>query len=153
EKAVVPKEKTGRSKKTAAALAALGTLCFVCFAVAWWELRNRRLEDIDEVAYQLGTRVIGTLPVLPKSSGLVGMIAPRRAKEVYFQNLLTSSVDGLTAMLINAAAQNQMRVIMVTSAVAGEGKSTVASHLAISLARAGRKTLLIDGDLRKPSLH
>jgi len=44
-------------------------------------------------------------------------------------------------------------VLMVTSAETGEGKTTLASHLASSLSRAGRKTLLIDGDLRQPALH
>lgn len=45
------------------------------------------------------------------------------------------------------------KVIMITSALAGEGKTTLALGLARTYAQSGRKTLLIDADLRKPSLH
>src|SRR5262249_22586444 len=46
-----------------------------------------------------------------------------------------------------------LSVVLVTSALGGEGKTSLASHLATSLARAWRKTLLIDADLRNPGAH
>ena len=47
----------------------------------------------------------------------------------------------------------EVRVIVVTSSEAGEGKSTTAGNLAISFSQAQKKTIMIDCDLRKPSLH
>jgi capsular exopolysaccharide synthesis family protein len=48
---------------------------------------------------------------------------------------------------------HKFKCIAVTSALPGEGKSTTAANLAITLAQGGCKVVLIDGDLRKPSLH
>jgi capsular exopolysaccharide synthesis family protein len=63
------------------------------------------------------------------------------------------SVAAARTMLLHVARAESMQVVMVTSAVAGEGKTSLSSQLAASLARAGHKTLLVDGDLRKPDLH
>ena len=48
---------------------------------------------------------------------------------------------------------NEYRVIVVTSSVPGEGKSTTSGNLALALAQSGNKVLLVDCDMRKPSLH
>jgi capsular exopolysaccharide synthesis family protein len=47
----------------------------------------------------------------------------------------------------------RIRTLMVTSSGPSEGKSTTAAHLAVAHAQQGRRTLLIDGDLRRPSIH
>jgi len=49
--------------------------------------------------------------------------------------------------------EGRLRSIMITSSVASEGKSTISAHLAIANADRGKRTLLVDGDLRRPSLH
>ena len=54
---------------------------------------------------------------------------------------------------MHAASVASHRAVLVTSAVGGEGKTSLSSHLATSLARSGQRTLLIDGDLRRPMVH
>jgi capsular exopolysaccharide synthesis family protein len=49
--------------------------------------------------------------------------------------------------------QGELKSILITSAVTGEGKSTISSLLAITAARKGNRTLLIDCDIRRPSIH
>ncbi len=65
----------------------------------------------------------------------------RESMDLIYQNLQLLNTDGV------------LKSIVITSALAGEGKSTFALGLAISAARLHRRVLLIDGDLRSPSLH
>jgi capsular exopolysaccharide synthesis family protein len=74
-----------------------------------------------------------------------------RRDEESFEHLMSESIDSIRTTLLSTA--DPLQVVMVTSAAAGEGKTTVASQLAGSLARAGRRTLLIDCDLRRPAAH
>src|SRR6266699_1740291 len=59
----------------------------------------------------------------------------------------------LAANLQFAYADRQLQTIGITSAAAGEGKSTTVANLAIALAEGGRRVIVIDADLRRPRLH
>jgi capsular exopolysaccharide synthesis family protein len=122
----------------------------VCMCVAWLDVRQRRIRSAGEVSRGLGIRVVGAVPSVPNlEQHLVG---PTGEPDLEGHPAL-ESIDALRTQLLRDADDVHTRVVMVTSATQGEGKTTVASHLASSLARAGRKTLLLDGDLRRPSAH
>jgi succinoglycan biosynthesis transport protein ExoP len=134
----------------ATAVSPVMVLMAVCMCVAWMDVRQRRIRSAGEVARGLGIRVVGAVPSVPDLQH--HLIGPNGEPELEGHPAL-ESIDALRTMLLRDADDEATRLVMVTSATHGEGKTTVASHLASSLARAGRKTLLIDGDLRRPSAH
>jgi capsular exopolysaccharide synthesis family protein len=129
--------------------ASCAALFMVVGLISWTEYRRRRLESAHDV-HVLGMNLIGTVPARPSSSAWLSF---RQLPVPVWESLMTECVDAVRTRLLHAADTQGLRVVMVTSAVPGEGKTSVSTQLAASLARAGRKTLLIDGDLRRPAAH
>jgi len=135
-----------------ATCAAVAGLFLAGFLIAWLECRTRRIHSAEEVTTGLGLRVVGAVPpTAPTVLRLAAAVAD--GKQQPDEHHFLESIDGIRTMLLRDARSAGLRLVMVTSAVSGEGKTTLASHLAGSLARAGRRTLLVDCDLRRPSAH
>lgn len=79
-----------------------------------------------------------------------------RQELVHLPDQEPSNVESYRALRTNlsfSSIDRSLRTLVVTSAVPGDGKSVVAANLAISMARVGKNTLLVDADLRRPVLH
>ncbi|REJ08035.1 lipopolysaccharide biosynthesis protein [Microbacterium bovistercoris] len=112
---------------------------------------DRRVRAADDVEKNLGVPVVATLPIseevdaeqrllTDEQTGSKAGFALRESLRVLRTNLQFMDVD------------HPPRVIVVTSALPGEGKSTVAANLSATLAAGGSPVVLVDGDLRRPTV-
>ncbi len=114
-----------------------------------WEALDTRVRSAQEIGERLGgLPMLGRLPVPGKqfrgTNRLVMLGDPRATEAESFRMLRTS--------LEFATLGRDARTIMITSAVQQEGKSTTIANLAVALARAGQRVVLVDLDLRRPLL-
>jgi succinoglycan biosynthesis transport protein ExoP len=152
EAAPVPQSRKIDRQLKAAGAAGFGLFALAALGVLLVECRSRRVYVVEDVVQGLGMSLVGTLPALsaPARRALPGPASPR---DLIGQLALTESIDAIRTVMLHSSHTLPLRVVMVTSALGGEGKTSLASHLAASLARAGRTTLLLDCDLRKPAAH
>ncbi len=129
-----------------------GVACFglIVALVTLLEMRYMKIDSLKHLEDEFQFPILGIIPNLPAR---LTSRPDASGKSAFYMHAFTESIDTTRTMLLNQQKKAPLKVIMVTSALGGEGKSTLSCHLAISFARAGRKTLLIDGDLRSPRVH
>jgi capsular exopolysaccharide synthesis family protein len=149
-RADVPIEPSNRLPLTVMTiLAMLGCACVPAAIITFLDVQARRINNSVDVSRGLSLPVIGSIPLIP-SRVIRKLGSPSKRNQMWHMRL-TESVDGIAARILRKADTEQCRVIMVSSAIGGEGKTTLATQLAMSLARVGRQTVLVDFDLRRPS--
>lgn len=125
------------------------------------ELLDATIKVPEEIAERLGRNVIGTIPNSDeaaetirtnKQSGIIRSIrifmnesGSSSIKEAF--NILRTNIE------FTVPGKAKSKIIMFTSALPGEGKSTVIANLALSVSDSGKKVAILDCDLRKPFLH
>jgi polysaccharide biosynthesis transport protein len=127
---------------------AVGILLAIGAAFAL-EFFDDTLRDAEAVARAVSLTVIGSIPVIRRRR--------KQADKLIVWSDPTSPISEAYRLVRTfvelAGAHETPLVLLVTSPSVGEGKSVTSANLAVSFAQAGRQTILVDGDLRQPSIH
>ena len=127
----------------------LGAGLFLGLVIAiLFEQLDTRIRTPEEISQVLDWPVLG----------VTWFIDPTKDKQEVLVNPKTHSINAESYRMMRTnigflAAARSVNSLMVTSALPSDGKTTIASNLAIFMARAGKNTLLVDADLHRPAIH
>jgi capsular exopolysaccharide synthesis family protein len=110
------------------------------------------IRSMDQVRSLLGAYALGLVPAV----GGLRRIAGSRPEQEVLDRPLSAYAEAVRTIYTNlmlSDVDSRPRVVLVTSALPGEGKSTMALSLAQMVARFGQRAIVIDGDLRRPAMH
>ncbi len=113
------------------------------------ERLDDRLASLMDVQKSFDERILGQIVRQDLDGERVELLQPDDSRHSFAE-----SFRSLRSSFLYPAGQSaRPKTILITSAIPGEGKSTVSSNLAIAFAQAGARTLLVDMDMRRGSLH
>ncbi len=133
------------------AIGLIGLFGGIAFVVAPLVLHlfDQRITSAMDVEREFGSELLGGVPRL---SGMTAAERPHIVRD-HVNPAKMEPFMAITAQLELLSTQPACRTFVVTSAVPGEGKSVVVSNLASAFSQLGRRTLIIDSDLRRPMQH
>jgi polysaccharide biosynthesis transport protein len=129
-----------------AMVAAMFGVALTFLGFAFKEYRAHRLETSHDLS-ELQLPLVGNVPRIDDK------VAQGESNDVAWENIISEAFDSARTIFLHTVDQRHLRAILVSSSLPGEGKTSVSYRLALSLARSGKKVLLVDGDLRDPSIH
>jgi capsular exopolysaccharide synthesis family protein len=119
-------------------------------AVGLLESLDKSVRGVDEVKRWLNYPVLGKIPKLGHNLNPETFTLPLRDS---LYSPASAAFEILQTRLSFTVTDRQLKVIVISSSVPGEGKSTVSANLAIAMMQMGRRVLLIDADMRCPKQH
>jgi capsular exopolysaccharide synthesis family protein len=123
----------------------LGMALGIFLALAF-DYLGARIEQTSDIEEKVGLPVMGRIPHFEAHGNAANaFVEPANPVAEHFRHLRTS--------ILYSMQGRKLRTLLVTSAEPAQGKTVIASNLAISLAKTGKRILLVDADLRRPMVH
>jgi polysaccharide biosynthesis transport protein len=170
ERAAVPKKPVGPKRTLMIMLAFMVSLAGSIGLVFFLEYLDNTIKNVEDVSRYVQLPALGVIPAMASASKrlskrssktLKGKSRPALSENVRSESLVAldtrsqgaEAYRALRTSVLLSAAGRPPKVILVTSSQPGEGKTTTCVNTAISLAQLGASVLIIDCDLRKPTVH
>ncbi|MDQ0730223.1 polysaccharide biosynthesis tyrosine autokinase [Arthrobacter sp. B1I2] len=155
DKAVRPAAPISPNIQLALLFGAVGGLLLAYAAALLRHHLDRRLRSSSQIERLFEVPVIGTLPYDPDISGTFKILGTERHELQKTEVQNRAFIEALRALRTNLRfldVDHRPRIILVTSPMTSEGKSTVAGNLAVTMAATGEPVVIVDGDLRRPRI-
>ena len=114
------------------------------------DMRDQRLRSADEIQSLLGVSVLGVVPHMSTETSIV-----ERGQKVHLEPVsdIAEAYRTVRTAIYFGVPDSSAKKMLVTSPAPGDGKTTSASNIAIAMAMAGQRTLILDCDFRRPTQH
>lgn len=134
----------------------IGSGIILCIILGLMNYFKDTIKTPKDIQYRIDCRLFAKIPkeLKPRSK----KFWKKKKQAILITSLKTSfhykeAIKKLRSRFEQSAQKHQYRSLMITSSLENEGKSSIAANLALALAKNGKKVLIIDADIRKPSLH
>lgn len=113
---------------------------------------DRRIRSAQEIERAFSVPVIGTIPTDDRLAGKSAVLASLASHQGKSSHAMAEALRELRTNLNFIDVDNPPRIMVVTSSIPSEGKSTLTANLAVTMAAAGENVVVVDGDLRRPTV-
>ena len=115
-------------------------------------------DQVEKYSKLIGIPILGSIPFIKEISNMLSLESDKDSKEnneISANRFLCSESfrSLVTSIRFNTLSDDLVNTLLITSTKPSEGKTTITSHLAKTLADLGNKVILIDGDMRRPAIH
>jgi capsular exopolysaccharide synthesis family protein len=145
DNALIPEEPITPNKTLYVSLGFMLGLILSLGLVLLMEYLNNTIKNENSVERYLK---LPTIALIPKQNKMVDLIVVKEPKAP-----ITEAFKFMRTNLLFSMKNRGLKTLMVCSSIPNEGKTTVSTNIAVAIAQTGKRILLIDCDLRKPSVH